>query len=903
MKKGKAMKRTMMSALLVPTLVLQLGGLSVVEARNFSSHSVQEQRFAVKGQEVSKWQTISKVTSKGITIGNKTYPVSEALKQLITKGNAAALKDATVRLYVDEKGVVQGIHSLHLNNANSTFDAFGIVVDGVVVVNAPSVKLNNITIKSNLLISGKVTSEVSLKNVSVQGKAIVGNGSTPIKVNVTQSSFTNVVLERADTQLNVNQNKKIGLLQFNANAKLTGDSSVITTLIIGSKSTKIELDKPVQQLNVQTGQNIEITVKKDVAKVTINAQGKVTLQSQVKIKDVVVENKTVSLELGTTKIGNIDLPTGTTLKDVGLDASKLVGQVDTVEGSVVKPEVPPVTPPPVTPPPTGGGSTGGGGGGGGSTATERQTMTSLVTQYKADVQLKAENYTPITWTAYASELSAAEQLIANNATTEAQFKTALVTLRAKYTQLSRSFNLRVLHTNDTHSSIGNAPKLMTVLKQERAGAANSLLLDGGDVMTGTIWHSMFKGEVDAEVMNRMGYDAMTLGNHEFDFGPESLANFVTKINFPVVSANVDFSTHTGALKGLRVNAITTNAAGGKIYPAIIKEMNGEKVGIFGLTTKETSNISSPGQDIYFKDEMQTAQETADALEALGVNKIIAVNHIGNAADILLAKTVKEIDIVVGGHSHTSVTAPQQIVTSDDYTVVVQAGDNRNALGVLNVQFDKDGNIVAHNGKLARPASTNPVEDADLKQFVDQKKNDPEFIKLRMEIVAKSDVLLQGDRQYVRRGETNLGNLWTDAMLLEAKKTKPEAIAAFQNGGGIRASLPVGNFTMEEMLNVMPYSNSLVLVELKGSDIIAALDKGTTAYEMADPTGGLLHTSGVRYTFETGKPVGSRITSVEVKTANGYVPMDPNAKYWVATNSFIANGGDSLTSFTNASNRI
>lgn len=209
---------------------------------------------------------------------------------------------------------------------------------------------------------------------------------------------------------------------------------------------------------------------------------------------------------------------------------------------------------------------------------------------------------------------------------------------------AKDFELRVLHTNDTHAHLDNIARRVTAIHTARND--HTLLLDAGDVFSGTLYFNQFNGLADLFFMNELKYDAMTFGNHEFDKGPGTLAEFIKQAKFPFVSANLDFSADAD-LKGLSHSELGKGEPG-QIYPAVIKEIAGEKVGIIGLTTPETSVLSSPGPDIKFADEVESAQKQVDALEAEGINKIIVLSHLGYTVDQQLAEAVDGIDIIVGG---------------------------------------------------------------------------------------------------------------------------------------------------------------------------------------------------------------------------------------------------------------
>ncbi|QUW23920.1 5'-nucleotidase C-terminal domain-containing protein [Sporosarcina sp. Marseille-Q4063] len=472
-----------------------------------------------------------------------------------------------------------------------------------------------------------------------------------------------------------------------------------------------------------------------------------------------------------------------------------------------------------------------------------------------------------------------------------------------------------MHTNDTHGNLNNVAKRVTAVKEVRAEKPNALLLDAGDVMSGTLYFNEFQGMADLQFMNLMGYDAMTFGNHEFDLGStqaghQALADFVEAAQFPFVSSNVDFSKDD-KFTGLFSDLISSEPEKGKIYNGIIKEINGEKVGIFGLTTPETVDISSPGA-ITFSDYIDEAERAVAAFENQGVDKIIALTHIGyddNPAvdnDLMLAATVDGIDVIVGGHSHTQLNEPvvvdqDETGASKDPTLIVQAYQYNEFLGTVDVEFDKGviidfkGELIPVSGKVADPEAAEM-----LKPYSDRVEE-----VAQTEIGATAESKLENPRSSgdntlpsVRKNETALGNLITDGMLAKAKTYNPNVIMALQNGGGIRAAIESGPITVGEVITVLPFGNTLATMDLTGAELKEAFEISFREYPREN--GGFLHVSGAKVTFDSGKPVGERVVSIAYKNVDGtYTEISDNESYTIATNAFTAKGGDGYTVFARA----
>lgn len=472
-----------------------------------------------------------------------------------------------------------------------------------------------------------------------------------------------------------------------------------------------------------------------------------------------------------------------------------------------------------------------------------------------------------------------------------------------------SFDLRILHTNDTHAHLDTVAKRIAAIKQSKN--ESTLLLDAGDVFSGTLYFNQYEGLADLWFMNLAGYDAMTLGNHEFDKGPAALAKFMKDAHFPIVSSNIDFAKDA-ELGPLYKDEVGKPASAAAIYPAIVKDVNGQQVGIFGLTTTDTVALSSPGKDIVFKDYVASAQATVAKLQGEGINKIVVLSHLGYSEDQKLAKAVAGIDVIVGGHSHTQLDAPVVVDRGNgEPTIIVQTGEYGNNLGQLDVTFNDVGVATAWDGKLLSVAKYQDDAEAAAKLA--------EFAvpleELKKTVIGKTDVALEGNRAVVRKQETNLGDLVADGMLAKVKSLvkleDAKAYVAIQNAGGIRASLDKGDITLGGLLTVMPFGNNLTALKMTGQEIIDALENGVSGVDTGE--GRFPQVSGLRFYYDskkqpeivdsvTGevKQAGQRIVKVQIKNANGtYSNIDKKAYYIVATNSFMAGGGDFYRSMAKA----
>jgi 5'-nucleotidase len=468
-----------------------------------------------------------------------------------------------------------------------------------------------------------------------------------------------------------------------------------------------------------------------------------------------------------------------------------------------------------------------------------------------------------------------------------------------FAQDEETFTLTIMHTNDVHAEHdpvfdggGGAARQAAVVKQIRAEGGNSLLLDGGDRFTGTLFHIQWKGQDSAQIMNMIGYDAMTLGNHEFDNGDEVLAAFIDALEFPVVTANVDFSQ--------------SPVLAGKVQPYVVLEVGGQQIGIIGLVTPESEILSSPGPELVFNhDLVGVTQSIVDELTEQGINKIILLTHIGYEADVMVAQSVTGVDVVVGGHTNTFLSNTYAGASGEYPTVlesasgepvlVVQASTRTQYLGRLDVEFDRAGLLTDWDGD-AILLSRYITPDPDVSDLV-AGLAEP-IAELRAQVVGEAAVFLTGNRAVCRVEECNLGNLIADAM-----RANTGAQIALMNGGGIRADIDEGEITMGEILTVQPFQNLQSTLQLTGADVIAALENGVSQLQLdangnvqrEGAAGRFLQVSGLRYTIDPTLEPGNRIVSVEVlNDAGEYEPIDPEATYSVVTLNFIRTGGDGFS---------
>jgi len=460
--------------------------------------------------------------------------------------------------------------------------------------------------------------------------------------------------------------------------------------------------------------------------------------------------------------------------------------------------------------------------------------------------------------------------------------------------------LVIIHTNDTHgadvavegTSLGTAGIAQLVKDYEAAGA-DVLLISAGDAIQGDPLVNLSKGLTAIQFMNLAGYDLMVPGNHEFDFGYDNLLMLEKVADFPFVSAS-----------------ILDKESGEPVFDEyVIFDTVIGKVGFFGLTTPETLTKANPknvaslsflaGEELYAK-----AQDIVDELKAAGVDYIVCVTHLGiddssvpnRSNDVL--ENVEGIDILIDGHSH-SVVQGEKIGD----TIMAQTGTKLANAGVIIID---DDSIEAKLISAEEYKSVDPeVNDAVNKVAA-------EIDKQLSAVFARTEVLLDGNRAPgVRTQETNLGDFAADAILWAAEQaTGSKVDAAITNGGGIRATINAGDVTMKDMKTVFPFGNTISTVKITGKQLLEILEAACCATPEAQ--GAFPQVAGIEFTIDTTVPYvngeqypdstyfapanpGSRIKNVKV----GGEALDLNKVYTIATNDFLAAGGDTYYILKNA----
>lgn len=473
------------------------------------------------------------------------------------------------------------------------------------------------------------------------------------------------------------------------------------------------------------------------------------------------------------------------------------------------------------------------------------------------------------------------------------------------------YELDILHINDLHSRIepinkfdstcsaeeedknecfGGVARLKSAIDTQRQALSgkNVLLLNAGDNFQGSLFYTTYKGAAEAEFLNLMKFDAMTVGNHEFDDSEDGLAAFLDKVQFPVVTANVA--------------AGASSKLGDRVKPFIVLDVGGQKIGIVGAVANDTDEISSPGPNVLIGNDVADITAAVAEVKKQGVDKIIALTHVGYPRDLAAIAKIPDVDVVVGGHSHSLLSNtdekaegpyPTRVDNPGGYKVpVVQAGAYTKYLGNLKIVFDDNGVVKEAKGDPILIDSSFKPDEAVVARV---KELGGPIEEMKAKIVAETTGPIDGSRETCRAGECQMGNLVADALL---DRTKSQGVtAAITNGGGLRASIDGGPVSMGEVVTVLPFQNTVSTFQLKGADLAAALENGLSQIE--EGAGRFPQVSGMKFSFDKSKPAGSRVGSVEMKEGDAFVPLDPAKTYTLASNNFMRAGGDGYKIFATA----
>ena len=436
--------------------------------------------------------------------------------------------------------------------------------------------------------------------------------------------------------------------------------------------------------------------------------------------------------------------------------------------------------------------------------------------------------------------------------------------------------LVIFHTNDMHArvspeddngqSIGLA-EMSAAVKAAKLKNPGTLWLDAGDTFHGMPRINISRGENMVMLLNESVLDAMSPGNHDYNYGAARLQELAKHLNATVLSAN---TVKSGTTKSIFKQY--------KIY----KLANNIKVGVFGLTTPETAYKTNPRnvEGIEFLNPVEQAQKMVKKLRSK-CDVVIAVMHMGVDASSeftseLIAKEAPGIDLIVDGHSHTAL--PEGLTVGN--TLIVQTGWHEYRLGEVKISL-KDHKIINKQAQLMteedlKSIAPNP-DPAIKKTLTDIEKHNE---KLFNEVVAHSDRELTSYRLLVRRHEAELGNICADSF-----RWRTGADIAVVNGGGLRSDLPAGDVTRGDIMAIFPFGNTIQVAEIKGKTIREMLEHAVFAYPAS--FGGFLDISGMTYSYDPTQMIGHRVGDIYI----GDELLDEEKTYKMASNDFLFSGGD------------
>ena len=462
----------------------------------------------------------------------------------------------------------------------------------------------------------------------------------------------------------------------------------------------------------------------------------------------------------------------------------------------------------------------------------------------------------------------------------------------------------ILHSNDVHGAIDGYAYMPALRDRLLAEGANQVLVvDAGDFSQGGIYVSANKGKAAIDMMNTAGYDVVTLGNHEFDYGYAQLMENLKDAKFQTICCNV-FLDETGET----------------ILPpsTIIETKSGLRLGFVGVETPETATKVNPTMitDVSFTSFGRLYEAVQTAVDEIrnDCDLVIGLTHLGvdiEAASngyrsVDLLNSVKGIDFVIDGHSHT-------VMTDAKYGLPVQS----------------TGQKFAYVGMVIIDDATKKIEDHFLLSTASLEK-DEAVAAAAQEIIdavdetfstpfAISEVILDGERENNRTRETNMGDLISDAIVWLVLKegwvenAEPNHVVGIRNGGGIRASIKAGDVSMKDAIAVLPFGNTVTLVYVTGEELLEALEAST--FSTPEQLGGFPQTSGIEWTVDCTRPYAkgdlytlsgkdtayfapASIQRVTITAINGE-PFDPAATYAVVTDNFLSAGGDTYNAFNRA----
>lgn len=449
-------------------------------------------------------------------------------------------------------------------------------------------------------------------------------------------------------------------------------------------------------------------------------------------------------------------------------------------------------------------------------------------------------------------------------------------------------SLIILHTSEHHGSalpfkdrkgaiIGGLARRATLIRNIRSEGKPVLVVDSGDILVGTVLSSFFRGEPDVKAMNLIGYHAMTAGNHDFDFGVAHLRKLQKWADFPILCTT-----------------LTARSVQLPCRRATVVQVGDLRVGLMGVVGKssfpDTFN-REVAKALELQDPIETVRDQARIWkEDEKVDVVVVITHQHNDEDLALLAQVRELDVIVGGHTEgfEGLLSPGREKPIEELInpgrVFVKAHRQGRSLGRLDILIDNGALLWARAFNI--PVTSDIEPDETVQRLLDDYSG--ELASYASKIVGKALVDLNGERSHIRTQETNLGNLLADLLRKEYR-----AQIALLNSGQARGSIPAGPVTLGKVFSILPFNSSVVMLEVTGQQLLMALENSVSL--LPRYAGRFLQVSGLQVAYDITAPVGSRVRKLEINNHS----FNLKQIYSVATDSFLAGGGDGYTIFQEA----
>ncbi len=440
--------------------------------------------------------------------------------------------------------------------------------------------------------------------------------------------------------------------------------------------------------------------------------------------------------------------------------------------------------------------------------------------------------------------------------------------------LAGEVKLVIAHTNDMHArAVGDGKTILgydriaNYVNKLKVDNPNVLVIDAGDTLHGLPFANLERGSSIVKLMNAVPYDYMTVGNHDFNYGTSRLLELSKEMKFPILAANV------------------IGKDGKPLFPKTydIRDVQGVRVAFFGLASPETAYKSDPKglEGVTFADPIATAQKIVKELTGK-YDVLVCISHIGidrssDPTSDKLAAAVPEIDVIIDGHSHSSLETV--FAENKTPTLIASTGAQGEALGVIEITVGADRKVASKTARTVKYANTPDLgQDAAVKALIDAVSAGQ--APMLAEKVGTTAVELVGKREIVRTSESNLGKLIANSM-----RYATGAEVALVGGGGVRDTIPAGDITKKHIFTVLPFGNYIQTAKIKGSEFDAIIEHGVGKLPAAD--GRFPHFAGLTYTLDATKPAGDRVSNIMI----GGTPVEAEREYLFATVNFYFNGGD------------